>query len=154
MWLRYLQRKGMTNTRVPSSLRMVALVAAGGVAFGVWGWYHPSDYTYAQRNDSAFAAIPVYPSGHFVRETTSARHAGSSALSRVVGYRTSREYRLGTAIPSEAIVDYYLYELRTCQVGSHDDDSAHFTCRKTVDVSVAIDGPTTAEHYQITVESR
>ena len=144
----------MTSTRLPSSLKMVALVAAGGVAFGVWGWYHPSDYTYAQRNDAALATVPVYPSGHFVRETTSPRYAGSSALSRAIGYQTSREYRLGTAIPSEAIVDYFLYELRACEVLSHDDESAHFLCRKTVDVTIAIDGPTTAEHYQLTVESR
>lgn len=144
----------MTSTRVPSSLSLAALVAAVGVAFGVWGWYHPSSYTYAERNRAAFASVPVYPSGHFVRETTSPRYAGGSALSRVVGYRTTREYTLSTAIPSEAIVDYYLYELQRCTLLAHDVESAHFVCPKSLDVAVAIDGPTTSERYQLTVEAR
>jgi hypothetical protein len=133
---------------------MVALVAAGGLTFGVWGWYHPSNYTYTQRNHAAFKSVPVYPSGRFVRETTSPQYSGGSGLSRVLGYTTTREYELSTAIPAEAIVDYYLYVLRTCQVLDRDDTFVHFFCRDRGDVAVSVDGPVSSEHYRLSVDSR
>jgi hypothetical protein len=144
----------MKTTRVPSSLRTVALVAAGGLAFGVWGWYHPSDYTYTKRNHAAFQTVPVYPSGHFVRETTSPQYSGGSGLSRVLGYTTTREYALSTAIPAEAIVDYYLFELKRCQLLERSDTFVHFYCRDIGDVAVSVDGPVSSEHYQLAVDSR
>jgi hypothetical protein len=154
MWLRRLRRKASILTRVPSSLRTLALVAAGGLAFGAWGWYHPSGYTFTQRNHAAFAAVPVYPSGRFIRETTSPQYSGGSGLSRVLGYTTTREYELSTAIPAEAIVDYYLYELRKCQLLERDDTFVHFFCSNFGDVTVSVDGPVSSEHYRIAVDSR
>ena len=144
----------MIGTRIPSSLRTVALVASGALAFGIWGWYHPSGYTYTQRNRAAFATVPIYPSGHFIRETTSPQYSGGSGLSRVLGYTTTREYELSTAIPAEAIVDYYLYELRKCQVLEQNDEFVHFFCGNRGDIAVSIDGPVSSEHYQLTIESR
>ena len=144
----------MTLTRIPSPLRTLALVAAGGLAFGIWGWYHPSGYTYTQRNHAAFATVPVYPSGRFVRETTSPLYSGGSGLSRVLGYTTTREYELSTAIPAEAIVDYYLYELAKCQVLDRTDTFVHFFCTDRGDIAVSIDGPVSSERYRLAVESR
>ncbi|MES1247044.1 MAG: hypothetical protein ABUS54_05145 [Actinomycetota bacterium] len=147
-------KEGMHTTRVPSSLRLVALVAAGGLAFGVWGWYHPSSFRYTQRNHTAFQTVPVYPSGHFVRETTSPQYSGGSGLSRVLGYTTTREYELSTAIPAEALIDYYLYELRGCRLLEHSDTLVHFNCTKLGDVAVSIDGPVSSQHYRISVDSQ
>jgi hypothetical protein len=129
-------------------------VAAGGLAFGVWGWYHPSDYTFTQRNHAVLATVPVYPSGHFVRERTSPNYSGGSGLSRVLGYTTTREYELSTAIPAEAIVDYYMYELRGCQLLEQRETFVHFNCTNLGDVAVSVDGPASSQHYSLSVDSR
>jgi hypothetical protein len=144
----------MVGTRIPPALRTLVLVVAGALTFGIWGWYHPSGYTYTQRNHAVFETVPVYPSGHFVRETTSPLYSGGSGLSRVLGYTTTREYELSTAIPAEAIVDYYLYELAKCQVLERNDTFLHFYCADLGDVAVSIDGPVSSEHYRLSVESR
>lgn len=141
-------------TRVPSAVLLAALIAVSAVGFALYAWYHPTGFKFIQRNDAAFQTLPVYPGGKFASEHSSPYYAGGSPLSRIVGYTTTREYLLPTAIPAEGIVDYYLYELRSCEVVWHGDSSAEFRCRGTVDVTVAVDGPPSSERYELTVDSR
>ena len=144
----------MNQTRVPSAATLGALVAVAAVGFAAWAWYHPSQYLFVRKNHTAFRTVPLYPGATFIRESTSPQYAGGSGLSRVVGYTTTREYRLQTAIPAEAVVDYYLYELRGCTVTEREQDAARFRCSDVGEVDVAVEGSAAAGRYELTVDSR
>jgi hypothetical protein len=130
-----------------------ALIAVAAVGFALYAWYHPSQYTYVQRNDSTFAKLPVYPGGHRAHESNAPVYAGNSALSRVTGYRTTRSYSLQTPLPAEAVVDYFLYALRSCRLLSQGDTDARFQCG-TSQVALNVGGTNAADRYELTVDSR
>jgi hypothetical protein len=140
-------------TRVGSIAPLTAIVVMLGAALTLYFWLRPANYTFVQRNLGVFASMPVFPSGQVVAESSAPYFDGHGAFARIVGYTTTRRYRLHGRTTGAAIVGYYLYQLRRCALAEHTDQIATFRCAK-VDVSVDAGSGRAVSRYALTVYAR
>ena len=132
---------------------MTAIVVVLVAALSVFFWLRPANYTFVEKNRGVFATMPVFPSGQVVAEDSAPYFDGKGTFARVVGYTTTRRYRLRGRTTGAAIVGYYLYQLRHCTLTGHTDRVANFRCTK-VDVSVDAGSAHTVDRYAVTVYAR
>jgi hypothetical protein len=140
-------------TRITSIAPMTAVVVVLVVGLSVYFWLRPANYRFVEKNRGVFASMPVFPSGHVVREDSAPYFDGHGAFARVVGYTTTRHYQLRGRTTGASLVGYYLYQLRRCALTGHTDHVATFRCAK-VDVSVDAGSAYTVDRYAVTVYAR
>ena len=146
-------RHGSTTTRIGSIAPLTAVVVLLGIALSLYFWLRPANYHFVEKNLGAFASVPVFPSGHVLRETSAPYFDGHGAFARVVGYTTTRHYGLRGKTTGASIVGYYLYQLRRCEIAEHTDHVATFRCAK-ADISVDAGSGRTVTRYSVTVYAR
>jgi hypothetical protein len=146
-------RNESITTRIGSIAPLTAVVALLAAALTLYFWLRPANYHFVARNVGAFASVPVFPSGHVVKETSAPYFDGKGTFARIVGYTTTRRYALGGRTTGTSIVGYYLYQLRRCEITAHNDRFATFRCAK-ADVSVDAGSGRAVTRYSVTVYAR
>jgi len=146
-------RNESITTRIGSIAPLTAVVVLLGIALSLYFWLRPANYHFVEKNLGAFSSVPVFPSGHVVRETSAPSYDDHGAFARVVGYTTTRYYTLRGRTTGASIVGYYLYQLRRCELTGHTDHFATFRCAKT-DVTVDAGSGRAVTRYSVTVYAR